>query len=115
MDIEFRNILDEIYADKRLAEKALLKEKTLDRYEEAAEFVMDNVKEEDRCLIFARRAAQKIRNSRGGWVIQTQLQFIHQAELAGITNEKELYLSESQIKRKWKALVTLTEEVAGRL
>lgn len=111
----YSQILKEIKEDRRSAEKALLGENTNNCTGMAAELVLDNVKKEDRCLIFARRAAQKIRNSRGGWVIQTQLQYIHQAELAGITNEKELYLSESQVKRKWKQLVTLTAEVAGRI
>lgn len=113
--IEYIQMMERIRSDRREAEKALLMEQTNKIDQQAAALVLRNTSRKDRCLIYARRAAQKMRKSRGGWVIQTQLQYIHKAETAGFKNEKDLYLSESQIKRKWKQLVELTADIAGRI
>lgn len=110
----YKELLKEIQADRADAERALLEEKASLAAGMAAAYVRDNASKKERCVIFARRAAQKMRKSRGGWVIQTQLNYIHQAELAGI-EENEQYLSESQIKRTWKRLVSLTAEILARI
>lgn len=109
-----QRILQEIEEDERTAARYLL-ESIHDgsRFEAAVSIVEINASQKDRAFLDARRTAVHGKSKDySRWVLKTQQNF---TRLMESRHGKQVWESESQLKRRWKNLVRLVAEVAARL
>lgn len=90
------------------------------RWLRAVQLIEEAMNTEERIFLMARRRAAHGRgkNPRGrpGWVVATQHQYFSAMEKEKHENSVQKYwLSEGQVKRRWKELVTRTVEIFLRL
>lgn len=107
-------LLQEIIKDMETAEKYLISAITDNsRFARAVAIVEDNISEQGKTLIMARREIEKKKyGNKRHWVIKTQFIYNKMAEEQGLSNT---WLSESKIKRDWKNYIFMVSEVAARL
>jgi hypothetical protein len=109
-----QELLIEIIKDQETAEKYLISAITDNsRFARAVAIVEDNISEQGKTLIRARREIEKKKyGNKRHWVIKTQFIYNKMAEEQGLSNT---WLSESKIKRDWKNYIFMVSEVAARL
>lgn len=107
-------LLQEIIKDMETAEKYLISAiPDNSRFARAVAIVEDNISEQGKTLIMARREIEKKKyGNKRHWVIKTQFIYNKLAEEQGLSNT---WLSESKIKRDWKNYIFMVSEVAARL
>ncbi|MBQ2136753.1 MAG: hypothetical protein II430_02260 [Selenomonas sp.] len=107
-------LLQEIIKDMETAEKYLISAiADNSRFSRAVAIVEDNISEQGKTLIRARREIEKKKyGNKRHWVIKTQFIYNKLAEEQGLSNT---WLSESKIKRDWKNYIFMVSEVAARL
>lgn len=107
-------LLQEIIKDMETAEKYLISAiPDNSRFARAVAIVEDNISEQGKTLIMARREIEKKKyGNKRHWVIKTQFIYNKMAEEQGLSNT---WLSESKIKRDWKNYIFMVSEVAARL
>lgn len=107
-------LLQEIIKDMETAEKYLISAiADNSRFSRAVSIVEDNISEQGKTLIRARREIEKKKyGNKRHWVIKTQFIYNKLAEEQGLSNT---WLSESKIKRDWKNYIFMVSEVAARL
>lgn len=107
-------LLQEIINDMETAEKYLISAiADNSRFSRAVAIVEDNISEQGKTLIRARREIEKKKyGNKRHWVIKTQFIYNKLAEEQGLSNT---WLSESKIKRDWKNYIFMVSEVAARL
>ena len=107
-------LLQEIIKDMETAEKYLISAiADNSRFSRAVAIVEDNISEQGKTLIRARREIEKKKyGNKRHWVIKTQFIYNKMAEEQGLSNT---WLSESKIKRDWKNYIFMVSEVAARL
>lgn len=109
------DILQKIEEDRERAEKYLLSGR-LDKsnFARAVVMVESELSPAEKCLLESRREIEKDRKykSRSHWVIKTQFTYNKFAEQRGLSVS---WISESKIKREWRAMISRVAEIAVRM
>lgn len=89
------------------------------RWLRAVKIIERSMKDDERAFLEARRAAanskgRNIRSGRPGWVVKTQQEYFSRLEKMTL-KPNESWLSEQQVKRWWKRIVSCTADIAVRL
>lgn len=112
---KLNDILQEIEEDKVKSEKYLISgQLDKSKYARAVGMIESNLSPAERCLLDARREIEKNRRykSRRQWVIKTQFIYNKFAEQRGLSAS---WVSESKIKREWRAMIYRVAEIAVRM